>query len=131
MSRPNSVNIALSLLFVALASGFINTFSLWQTSINELGVSTTLLAVILPTVVYIALLLLVSRRHNWARIILVLLLILSIPGYIMTIIGPAPTLNKMVQAFQLTMNTVSAVILLSKTSRVWFKNNKKPNNACS
>jgi len=113
--------VAVGLAAVAVLTGLINTFRHWQTMAAEVGTQIAVLGVAGPTAIYVALLLAVWYRQNWARIVLLVVLLISVPGYLITLVGAYPTVSKVVQGLQLILNTATFVLLLTPASRHWFK----------
>ena len=122
MERPTSVKIAINAAIIALIIGFINTALLWTETVSKLGINKTIVTIALPTILYLTLLYFVSSRHKWARITLTILLVISIPGYAVTLLLPLPLLSITIQATQLILNLICITFLFVKPSREWFRN---------
>lgn len=122
MEQPTSVKTAIIAAITALIVGFINTALLWSETVSKLGADKTILTIAIPTVIYLTLLYFVSSRHKWARIILIILLVISIPGYVVTLFLPVPLLSIIIQATQLILNLTCIIFLFAKPSREWFSN---------
>ncbi len=121
-SRPAAIKYAIYLGVAAYLVGLINLPFAWGGSVELVGLQNQLLLLFAPLLLFVGLYYLSYIRKNWARIILLILLAISFPGYVMSLVGTGSTVYKITQFFQLALFGASFVMFLLKESRAWYKN---------
>ena len=118
---PRTVQLAIGLSIAGLFVGLINTFRLWELQQARFGFFYTLAQVAIPIIIFLGLLALVARRRNWARILLVTLFFLSVPGYALTLYGRPWGITEFVQLTNGSCFLASGILLSMRQSRTWFR----------
>ena len=77
--------------------------------------------------------LLVFRGRNWARIVFVIVVFLSVPGNVIASASPvADSTARLVSSSQALLNVSAAVLLLLPASRRWYRGMKvSPNGGAA
>jgi hypothetical protein len=121
MFRPKSVEYAIYFGVAAYLVGFVSVPFRWSKGVELVGLQNQLLMVFVPAIIFLGLYYLVYNRKNWARITLLVLLAISLPGYVTSLIGTGSVLYKTTQFFQMVLFGGSAFMLCLKESRSWYK----------
>ena len=120
MFQPNksfvwAIYLALTSLFV----GFSILPLRWTEGVTAIGLTNQILLVTAPPLIFIALYYLAYLKKNWARIILLIIIGLSMPGYIMSLYGANSLIFQVTQFPQMVLYAGSFVMFLIKESRQW------------
>jgi len=122
LEKPKKVGLAVNLLYTVIALGVIRaTVNIIRhidvRSIGYMHFGHALFLIASGYLVY-----LVNKRHNWARITLLIILILEIPVSILPIFDSIShsVLANLIGLIQVILFTVAMVQLFSQESRAWF-----------
>ena len=89
---------------------------------ERFGLLYALAQILIPTALFLGLLAFVSARKNWARVVLVVVIGLSIPGYFLSLYRRPWGLTELVQLTNGLCFLGAGVLLLTRQSRIWFRN---------
>lgn len=126
ITRPNKVSIAIKLLYLALIIGAIRSifeiFILTQTeSINFIIFIILFVLAILAILAFF--IYTIERGRNWARIIFLILSIVSIPFSISPLLQSLITnpIFGVIEMSQIGLEITALVFLFQKSSNKWFR----------
>ncbi len=133
MERPIQVKKGIILLYATLAIGFLrNVFFKYSPTLNEdVPKWAAILMSVVLLAIFIYLIVKSSNGKNWARLILLIIFILTIlftPIIIFTLIRIGVNLLGMPFIFlyiQILVNLIAMIFLFHPTSNAWFRYNKE------
>lgn len=118
---PRPVKLALWVATIGLLVGLINTVRFWQPLHERVGFLVGFGQIVVPTGLFVLILVFIARRKKWARNLFLILIALSVPGYLSTVIATVGTLTAWIQGANGLCFLASGVLLLLGQSRAWFR----------
>lgn len=118
---PGHVVQARNLGIASIVIGLISVPLYWSDGVAMLGITGQILLAFLPPIILSVLYVLAYRRKNWARIVLLVLLGLWFPFHVIGLFTPCAPMLKLVQISQFVLFYLSFTMLLTASSRAWFR----------
>ncbi len=115
-AMPNIIKFLFFLILISTVFGFISSFQKRGFDLNSTKYVFTLSFTL---IVYSALIFYMWKRKNWARITMVVLLTISLPGYAvaLTMLKDLP----LTYYLQIITNITLLILLFLKPIKLWFK----------
>ena len=131
-TKPRIVSVAIRLLYVALYTGIVRLVTDGQFLRRLLDVP---LLFVLPLGLFLIMAALyrqISKRRNWARVVLLALVAIPVPFAVLDLIQRPPgiTLSAALELAQASLNIAALVLLFLPTANSWFST-KHPHQPAS
>ena len=123
VNRPKAVSQAVTMMYIVIASGFINVLFLLPPSITALGIGIVIFFVAIIAGIILFFTRQIWRGKNWARITLLVLCLLGILPSIPNLLQAfsANVIDGLIQSVQWILEIVALIFLFRKESSAWFR----------
>lgn len=119
--KPNNVNIGLALVVAGVVIGLIASFLYGIDYARLLGNGKLMFSFLVFTFLYLGVVLALVLSENWARIVFILLQVLTLDSFYQRIFVEVDLYLSLLSSIQFLLYWVGIIYLLTPTANAWFK----------